>query len=54
MLTAAVAATVLVAVSGFGEMVATAVSDSCREFAVLSGTSPQKCDAPPEPVPVAQ
>jgi Flp pilus assembly pilin Flp len=50
MLTAAVAATALVAVSGFGEMVAGAVTDSCREFAVLSGTSPQECHAPPEPV----
>ncbi|MGF1664237.1 MAG: hypothetical protein ACFCVG_17535 [Kineosporiaceae bacterium] len=54
MLTAAVAATVLVAVSGFGEMAAIAVTDSCREFAVLSGVSPQECDAPPEPGPAQQ
>lgn len=51
MLMAAAAATALVAVSGFTGLAASTLSNSCREFAILSEFSPKECDAPPEKAP---
>jgi hypothetical protein len=52
MLTTAVAATVLVALSGIAELVAESVTRTCREFAVMSDMTPEECDAPPDEMPV--